>query len=53
MIWVIETTINNKVESTRFINKGNAYEYWKIKVRELSFPDSIHVEVLNDGEDNA
>jgi len=52
MIYLIKTEIGGKKEEQREYSKMNAAQYYRIKVRELVFPDNITVEILNDGEDN-
>lgn len=52
MIYIIHTYITGRHETERFYNKGNAVSYYRTKVREMSFPDNMEVEILNDGEDN-
>lgn len=53
LIYLITTVIGDKNEQCRFYSKGDALSHYRMKVRELAFPDTIIVEILNDGEDNA
>ena len=50
MIYIIKTHITGKKQEERFYTKGDAVAYYRVKIRELSFPDTIDIEVLNDGE---
>lgn len=52
MIWIIKSIIGNKTKSERFVDKMQAVTQYRLKLKELAFPDSIIVEILNDGEDN-
>lgn len=50
MIYIIKTKIGTKLDENRFFTRSDAAQYYRIKARELAFPDTIEVEVLNDGE---
>ena len=50
MIYIIKTKVTGKEDEQRFYTRGDAASYYRVKVRELSFPDTIQVELLNDGD---
>lgn len=52
MIYIIKTVIGKRIETQRFFNKGDAVAFYRLRLSELAFPDSIDVGLLNDGEDN-
>lgn len=52
MIYIIRTKIGEKLKEQKeqFTDKFQAVTYYRLKVRELCFPESIDVELLYDGD---
>ena len=50
MIYIIRSKLLNKENEARFYTKADAAAYYRLKLKELCFPDTIDVEILNDGE---
>lgn len=52
MIYIITTKIGKNTEAKNFYTKMDAVSHYRLKVKEMVFPDTINIEMLNDGEDN-
>lgn len=50
MIYIVKANIGEKPEEKRFYSKAEAAAYYRLKVREMCFPDTIDIEILNDGD---
>jgi hypothetical protein len=51
VIYLITTRIGEreKVDTVRFYSKMEAVTYYRLKLKEMAFPDTIDVGILNDG----
>lgn len=50
MIYNITTVIGTKEEKKQFYDKMAAVTHYRLRLKEMTFPDEVLVEVLNDGE---
>jgi len=50
MIYKITCLIGKKEETKTVYTKGDAVAHYRLRLSEMSFPDEIYVEELNDGE---
>lgn len=50
MKYLIKTKIGNKEDVGCMFDKATATQYYRLKLKEMCFPDEINVEIINDGD---